>query len=241
MEIDLENQTVAQIVGAHYRTAEVFRRYGIDFCCGGQAKVADVCRRKGIDLAQLQAELEDVLEQPLAPQEDFASWSPKLLIDYIEERHHTYVRQKLPLLLQYSKKVAKVHGHGHPEVIALAKWISALADELEAHLEKEERELFPYVRQLVQAYREGQASPAVSSDHLEHPLAAMRAEHEHAGSLMQKMRQLTDGFTPPEYACNTWRVLYQLLEEFERDLHQHVHLENNLLFPKAASLAQALV
>ncbi len=241
MKLNLQEQTVAEIVSEHYRAAEVFRRYGIDFCCGGQARVAEVCARKGIDPARLQAELEAALSEKAEGSPDFRSWSASLLADYIEERHHTYVRDKLPMLRQYSEKVARVHGHAHPEVIRLARMVEELANELEQHLLKEERVLFPYVRQLVRA-RKGEAElvpPPFGS--VQNPLSVMRHEHDHAGELMKQMRTLTNDFTPPEYACNTWRVLYQLLDEFERDLHLHVHLENNLLFPKAEALEKELL
>jgi len=236
MELNLQEQTVAEIVSENYRVAEVFRRYGIDFCCGGQARVADVCARKGVDVGQLQAELEAALSEKTEGTPDFRNWSASLLADYIEERHHTYVREKLPMLLQYSEKVAKVHGHAHPEVVRLAGMVRELASELEQHLMKEERILFPYVRQLARAAKGEGAVMAPPFGTVENPIRVMRHEHDHAGELMRQMRALTDDFTPPEYACNTWRVLYQLLDEFERDLHMHVHIENNLLFPKAEAL-----
>ncbi len=239
--MDLSRKTVAEIVGENYRAAEVFRRYGIDFCCGGQAKVADVCARKGIDLGRLQTELHEALNQPPEPSMDFKSWSLPLLTNYIEERHHTYVRNKVPMLLQYSEKVAKVHGQAHPEVVQLAHMVEELASELMAHLRKEEQVLFPYVRQLAQAEKEGRMLSAPPFGSVKQPIRVMEHEHDRAGELMKEMRALTNGFQPPEYACNTWRVLYQLLDEFERDLHMHVHLENNLLFPKVEALEKALV
>lgn len=231
-----QNQTVGSIVAADYRTAVVFKEYGIDFCCGGGKSLGDTCVSKGIPVDQISRHLESVqVQSTISDTPDFNSWSLFLLSTYIEEKHHAYVRQLLPKIGEFALKVARVHGQRHPETVEIWTRWDALAADLSAHLLKEERILFPYVRQL----DKGATEPAPFGS-VANPVAVMMQEHESAGELMQEIRELSNQFTPPDDACVTYKVLYQLLQDFETDLHQHIHLENNLLFPKAIQKQQLM-
>ncbi|MFM8450745.1 MAG: iron-sulfur cluster repair di-iron protein [Haliscomenobacter sp.] len=233
MKVDIL-QTVGSVVAEDYRTAVVFKQYGIDFCCGGGRSLEETCRSKGIAVEEVQEKLESVQQLEKQPDRlDFADWSLVLLSTYIEEKHHRYVRQVLPGISEFALKVARVHGQRHPETVEIWTCWQALAEELSAHLRKEEQVLFPYVRLL-----ESTNPPAAPFGSVANPIAMMTQEHESAGALMENIRVLSSHFSPPEDACVTYRVLYQLLAEFESDLHQHIHLENNLLFPKALAQQQ---
>lgn len=233
-------QTVGDIVAEDYRRGAIFKQFGIDFCCGGGITVEKACRKKGVDIDELEEAIRNAgRRQNGAAGEDARSWSPDFLADYIVNVHHTYVRQNLPILLQFSQKVARVHGGGRPELIQVAQLTAGLADEMQAHLEAEEEELFPFVKALVAARKtDGEAPKA--TQFVEESLSQREAEHEHAGAVMAQIRELTSDFTPPEGACNTYRALFAKLEEFEQDLHRHVHLENNVLFPRARKLKEQL-
>ncbi|RMF29307.1 MAG: iron-sulfur cluster repair di-iron protein [Bacteroidetes bacterium] len=237
---DLAHRTVAETVARDYRTAEIFRKYGIDFCCGGKRSIEEVCRSKGIEVERLLDELRQLQSGNPQPDHDYQSWSPTFLADYIVQVHHNYVRSKLPMLRQYSEKVARVHGEANPETRLIAAYVQELEEEMTAHMQKEEMILFPYVRHLEQTRERGKRPFPPPFGTVQNPIRVMEQEHDHAGALMRKMRELSAGFRPPDHACNTYRVLYSLLEEFEKDLHKHVHLENNILFPKAIALEEEL-
>ena len=236
---EIQTKTVGELVADDYRAAGVFKRYGIDFCCGGKKTVADVCEQKGVPLSELEEQLSHLEGQPAMQRLQFNEWALPFLIDYIVNVHHTYVQERLPQLLEYGKKVAKVHGHAYPETITIADKLESLAEELFAHLRKEELILFPYVKELWKAKEAGETAAAPPFQTAQNPIRVMEAEHEFAGETMAEIRTLSRDFTPPEGACNTYRVLYALLEEFEEDLHQHVYLENNILFPQAVELERS--
>lgn len=236
--MDLVGRTIGEVVAEDYRLGAVFKQYGLDFCCGGGKLVHEACATRGIDVDELSSALDRASRGrsgEAAP--DARNWDPAFLADYIVNVHHTYVRESLPTLQFFSHKVARVHGHAAPEVVAVAEKVHALASELEVHLEREENELFPLVRHLSGKSRMGDPQSNGTGDA---PLDLLRDEHEHAGETMQEIRDLTSGFTPPEWACNTFRALYAKLEEFEEDLHRHVHLENNVLFPNVLRMHAAV-
>ena len=238
---NLLERTVGELVAEDYRAAEVFKKKGIDFCCGGKKTVAEVCMQKGIDAAGLETDLAHLDEVVMANRLNFREWTLPFLADYIMNVHHRYVREKIPQIVQYARKVAQVHGHAYPETIIISQRFEQLAEELFTHLEKEEHILFPYVKRLWEV-KEGKGrivAPPFGS--AQNPIRVMEAEHEFAGETMQEIRQWSNNFTLPEGACNTYRVLFNLLEEFEADLHQHVHLENNILFPGAVALEQEVL
>ncbi|ELR70769.1 Nitric oxide-dependent regulator DnrN or NorA [Fulvivirga imtechensis AK7] len=231
----LKDKKVGRLVAEDYRYADVFKKYGIDFCCGGGVSIEEACRKKKLDCNNIIDELNRVIVNKDHDQ-DFDSWSPDRLADYIIEIHHAYVKEHLPLLVQYSYKVSRVHGGAHPETIEVNRQIHELASELLPHLQKEEVVLFPYIKKLVAAARGGVDLVPASFGSLENPVKMMMEEHDNAGEIMRSISELSSGYTPPASACTTYRVLYQKLRDFENDLHRHIHLENNILFPKVIEM-----
>ncbi|MBP6302914.1 MAG: iron-sulfur cluster repair di-iron protein [Bacteroidia bacterium] len=222
---------VGELVAEDYRTAAVFQSNGIDFCCKGNRTIAEACATAQKDEAQLLVQLESVLNAPGNTAMDYASWPADLLVDYIEKKHHRYVVERTPVLLQYLDKLCKVHGKTHPELFDVFQQFTASASELAAHMKKEELVLFPYLRKIAEAINKGENIEKPHFGTVENPVAMMMQEHEVEGERFRTMAVLTDDYTPPADACNTYRVTYALLKEFEEDLHLHIHLENNILFP----------
>lgn len=242
MELQWKEQTVGELAAADHRFAGVFHAHGIDFCCGGKKSVAAACEKAGVPVETLGAELERVaLSGRGTGSPDVRSWRPGFLAQYIVEVHHTYVRETTPSLLQFSEKVARVHGDRHPETIEVHRLTTELLNELHSHMAKEEGILFPFVQALEESHTKGTPRPQAHFGTAQNPIRMMEDEHEHAGNLLKQLRAVTSGFTPPADACNSYRFLYGSLADFEADLHQHIHLENNILFPKALALESALV
>ncbi|MCH7524311.1 MAG: iron-sulfur cluster repair di-iron protein [Bacteroidetes bacterium] len=230
----MNNKTIAELVSDDYRKAEVFRSFGIDFCCGGGITISKVCEKKNIDYEQLKEELLTVDAAPRAF--EYNKWELDFLIGHIVNVHHTYVEESIPLIKQYASRVAEVHGHHYTEVVEINNLFTEVANELTAHMKKEELILFPYIKQLVKAEKE---NVKVSPPHfgtVNNPIQMLENEHENAGNIFKEIARLTNNYSPPEGACNTFKALYAKLDEFEQDLHQHIHLENNILFPKAILL-----
>jgi regulator of cell morphogenesis and NO signaling len=229
------NTTIGRIVAGDFRAAAVFERHGIDFCCGGNRQVSDACRQLGVDEQVLASELDAVLApaSPDAPR--FDSWELDLLTGYIVANHHAYVRQVVGSVIAHTSKVAEVHGERHPEVKEIAAAFASIADELTRHMAKEEQVLFPYINALAGAHRGGDV-PFAPFGEVANPIRMMEREHQAAGDEMASIRRLSGGYAPPPDACTTFKVAYQELQAFEADLHRHVHLENNILFPKAIDL-----
>ncbi len=234
----LGQKTVAEFVAEDYRAADVFKKHKIDFCCKGKVSVAEICRKKKLDCAQIERELM-ALDEPVSNAHDFNSWELDFLADYIIQTHHKYVTENIPLILEYAEKVARVHGHHYTETVEINTFFKVVAQELQLHMQKEEHILFPFIKRIVQAARQQQPMPNPPFGSVQNPIRMMEMEHEDAGDIFKKIAVLTNGYQPPEGACNTFRVLYAKLKEFEEDLHQHIHLENNILFPKAIMLEQA--
>lgn len=237
----IENKTVGEIVAEDYRWAEIFKKHGIDFCCGGKKPLNVVCAEKQIDLQQLIEKYKTLVQQGDShPSQSFRDWEADFLADYIVNVHHKYVSENIPLLHEFTQKVARVHGAAHPELVEIAKLFEAVAQEMTMHMRKEELILFPYIKRLVAAQKNQQPLAAPPFGTVENPIRMMEEEHDRAGELMKKIGELSGQFTPPQDACNTYRVTYAKLKEFEEDLHQHVHLENNILFPKAMAMEAEL-
>ena len=235
----IDNKTVAEVVAENIKTAHVFKKYGIDFCCGGGITIDKACEKKDVDFSQLKDELLAVDEAPKAY--NYNAWKLDFLIDHIINIHHTYVEESIPLILQYSNRVAKVHGHHYSEVIEINKLFTDVANELASHLQKEETILFPYIKKLTVNKNEGEQLSKSPFGSVNNPIAMMEEEHETAGDIFKEIARLTNNYTPPEGTCNTFKALYAKLDEFEQDLHQHIHLENNILHPKAKLLEQGLL
>jgi regulator of cell morphogenesis and NO signaling len=222
-------------------TIRVFERLHLDYCCGGNRPLAEACAQKGLDVETIVASLNEAAKPGTAAEQDFTRATPTELIRHIVQTHHAYVRDELPRLLAMAERVAAKHGPVHPEAAQIERQLVQLADELLFHLHKEEKILFPYI-EAQERRRDGSAQvPEACFATVESPIRMMLSEHEAAGALLEEMRTATSGFTPWAGACPTTVGLYDGLAAFERDLHRHVHLENNLLFPMAVALDQEVL
>lgn len=237
---NVTDKTISQIVADDYRTAQVFKNHNIDFCCKGNRSVSAACEEKKVDFEKLIEELDLVRQDKPSSTTDFKGWSLDLLADYIEKTHHRYVEEKLPILKQYLHKLCHVHGDRHPELFEINEEFTASAGELAAHMKKEEFILFPYIRKMVKAKDSSAALDTPNFGTVQNPVHMMMEEHATEGDRFDRISKLSDNYTPPADACNTYRVTYALLNEFEDDLHLHIHLENNILFPKAIEMEKEL-
>ncbi len=238
-QVDYSKRTIGNLVAEDYRKARVFQKYGIDFCCGGERVLSLACQKKNIDSKVVISELAKLDNCSIAPDENYNQWEPDMLTDHIVKTHHTFVRNKIPEINTYSTKVARVHGERHPEVVEIAFIFDMLSNELSEHLEKEENMLFPYINYLARTKINGMPSEKPVFGSVENPIHMMETEHDEAGKELAKIDELSNHYIPPEDACTTFRILYQNLKAFEEDLHKHIHLENNILFPKAMELEKA--
>lgn len=227
---------IGDFVAKDYRTAAIFSKYGIDFCCRGQRTIDEVCTNNNIDETTLLEELNTVLESKNDSETDFDSWSLDLLIDHIEKTHHQFVVEKTPIILELLDKLCSVHGNNHPELFEIKKLFIESTDELLPHMKKEELVLFPFINRMVNATNSHGTIGKPHFETVKNPISVMMEEHDHEGERFRTIASLTNNYTPPEDACNTYKVAYSLLQEFEQDLHKHIHLESNILFPKAKSL-----
>lgn len=234
------NYTLSEIVKDNFRAAAVFEKYNLDFCCKGNRPLADACAEKGINPDFLKDELEKVLSNSPSNGIKPDEWELDFLIDYIINNHHSYVNKMLPVIYAHSQKVATVHGANHPETKEIAKVFSAVNQEMKHHMMKEEKILFPHINHLVGTKKERMKAERPYFGTIKNPIAMMENEHQSAGDGMNQIRKLANNFMPPEDACQTYSILFKELKEFEEDLHRHVHLENNILFPKAVELEEQL-
>lgn len=225
------DRTIREIVASDFRTAAVFQRHGLDFCCNGGRTVEQGCREAGALPGEVLRDLDAVMAAPAAEAPSFASWDAPTLVAYIVEKHHARVREAIPVLLRHTRKVADVHGQHHPELPHVARLFERIAAEMQDHMAKEEQVLFPFIVALAR-----NETPSAPFGTVRNPIRMMEAEHRFVGDALAEIRQITSGYALPEDACATYRVCFQELEAFEADLFVHVHLENNVLFPKAAVL-----
>lgn len=231
---------VGEIVAQDYRTAAVFKSHGIDFCCKGNRSIEEVSAAKLLSPESLISELTELQQQTGAATNDYQSWPLDLLADYIEKKHHRYVESTSSQLKQYLAKLCEVHGKQHPELFEIAEQFYASAGELAQHMKKEELILFPAVRKMVTAQQNHQEMEAPHFGSVKNPIQMMMQEHDTEGERFRLLDKLSNHYTPPQDGCNTYKVTFALLKEFEDDLHQHIHLENNILFPKALELEKEL-
>jgi regulator of cell morphogenesis and NO signaling len=233
------SETLGEIAAKDLRKAQVFKKYGLDFCCGGKKTVQEACAEKGLDVTRVEQELALTGKQKDARPIPYNDWSPGFLADYIVNTHHSYVRKNLPDIRAYALKVMRVHGARHPELKTVYELVEQIHIELDAHLDIEEKILFPFIKALAlagQNLRLREELPFTA----ENPIRRMEVEHETVGKALASVRVLTNNYTLPEDACASYSLLYRMLEEFEEDLHLHVHLENNILFPKTLELEEQL-
>ncbi len=230
-----KEKTIGEMVAEDFRTAAVFRKYKIDFCCKGNRTIEEACENKKYSVAEIYAELENISSEN-ATDVDFNSWPLDLLADYVEKTHHRYVEENSTVLMQYLNKLCKVHGDRHPELFEINKLFTASAQELAAHMKKEELILFPFIKKMVAAKAHGEDLQKPHFGSVENPVAMMKDEHTVEGERFEEIAKLTNQYQFPEDACGTYQVTYRMLQDFEKDLHTHIHLENNILFPKAIAL-----
>lgn len=232
--------TVGEIARLAPLSVWIFEDHKIDFCCGGRMALSDACRAKGLDPAAILEAIERTARRAGAPpaSTDWSAAPLSILIDHILTTHHQYMKAQLPRLDAMREKIVTKHGPNYPEVLSVSEIFRSMKEELEAHLMKEEMILFPLIRSF-----ENGDSPAGRRAHcgsVQNPIRVMFLEHDSAGDALARLRELTKEYTPPGEACNTFRAFYAGLADMERDLHQHIHLENNILFPRAVELEAAV-
>ena len=221
--LELKDKTIAEIVSEDISKASVFKKYNLDFCCGGGKTVEDACLKANLNLNEVIQDLLNTTSNINAPNLNFKEWSADFLVDYIVNVHHTYVKDNLEVINEFATKVAKVHGQHAPETIEIDDLFMKLSNELISHLEKEETILFPAIKAKL-------TNPSLAYDN--DVIKILEDEHDAAGTIVKRIQEISNNFTPPEWACNTYKALYFKLDEFINDLYQHIHLENNILFKK---------
>jgi regulator of cell morphogenesis and NO signaling len=231
--------TVGEIVAADYRAAAVFERFDIDFCCGGGRLLVDACRRAAVSPDVVEQALQSLPPHDRCDGADVASWPIDRLADHIVATHHEYVRSALPAITRWLRRIRAVHGANHPELLSVSASFDRLSIELAQHMLKEELVLFPYIRELAST-RPGQVKPSPFGT-VQNPIRMMEREHQEVDDEILRIRELTDGYSLPADGCSTYRVCLAELAQFESDLHRHVHLENDVLFPKAVEAERLLL
>ena len=226
-----DSTTVADIAAALPSSIRVFQQHGIDFCCGGKTRLAAACEAHGVPFAEVVAAIQDSARTPQADQRDWTVSPLHQLADHIVARYHGPLREELPRLESMAAKVCRVHGARAAYLVRLEAVVSELSAELRTHMRKEELVLFPAIRAIERGTPSGVRIDA--------PIAVMEHEHDQAGTMLGELRAITGGYIPPEWACQTFRALYHGLSELDAAMHVHVHLENNILFPRALALADA--
>jgi regulator of cell morphogenesis and NO signaling len=227
-----EKNTIGEIVAMNYKSAHVFSKHHIDFCCQGNRLLKDVLTSE--NKAQIIQELAEITHETNKNQIDFLSWPLDLLIDYIVKKHHRFVEEKSKEITPLLQKIVSVHGKSNPELLRIYELFSQAVVDLAAHMKKEELILFPYIQKML-------SKKEATHEFVINPIESMHHEHNHEGERFREIAQLTNDYTPPNDACNTYKLTYRLLAEFEKDLHLHIHLENNILFIKAIELEQRLL
>jgi regulator of cell morphogenesis and NO signaling len=233
---NLANKTIGSVVAQNWKTASVFQKYNLDFCCKGNIAIGDACGAAGLDADKVTQEVASILDNSKGPETDYAAWPLDQLAQHIETRHHGYVTAKMPELMAYLDKLCAVHGSRHPELFKIRALFAESVGELTTHMKKEELMVFPFVKNMVQAQREKRKITAPIYGTVQNPIAVMMHEHTDEGERFEKIAELSNNYTVPADGCTTYRVAYNLLQEFAQDLHLHIHLENNILFPKAIEL-----
>lgn len=231
-----EKNNIGDIVANDYRTATVFKNHSIDFCCNGNRSIEDACKSENVDSQQLVNELNEALKDTSEKIADFNQWPLDLLADYIEKTHHRYCEAKINEIKPYLEKITKVHGEQQPELIEINELFKETAGKMSVHMKKEELILFPFIRKMTKVKSTGEALTAPKFGSVESPIDIMRDDHNEEGERFQRIRALSQNYTVPEDGCATYKVTFAMLNEFEDDLHQHIHLENNILFPKSIAL-----
>jgi regulator of cell morphogenesis and NO signaling len=230
-------KTVREMVLENPAAARVFEKLGIDYCCGGNKSLAEACKNANLQAEEVIAALEKTESVPA--ERDWQNAPLAELADYIVAKHHAFTREEIKRLMPLIAKVVGVHGKNHPELLRVQELLGGLAQELTAHMMKEEQILFPYIAEMEAAVNSKRPLPPAMFGTVQNPVRMMVMEHDSAGQALHEMRQITNGFAPPADACVSYQTLYKAIAGFEADLHQHIHLENNILFPRVVKLEDA--
>lgn len=236
-----KTKKVGEFVADDYRTATVFQKNGIDFCCKGGKTIEEACGDKKISPDTLLAELNEVAKEAKSPDSDFQSWKLDALAEYIVNKHHHYIEQTTPALKQFLDKLCKVHGERHHELFEINELFIWLTGELEGHMKREELVLFPSIIKMWQTRESGGKMDPSPFGTIQNPIQMMMNEHQTEGDGFERISELSRSYQAPADGCTTYRVAYNMLKEFDSDLHWHIHLENNILFPKAIELEKELI
>jgi len=229
-------KTVAQIALENPNAAREFEKLGIDYCCGGRQTLDEACVAAKLPVDEVLARLEKLSADSPAGTKDFAAISLTDLIAHINRTHHVFVREECPRIQELAAKVVSKHAQNHPELVQVQEIFGALASELSTHLMKEEQILFPYIIRMEESVLGGEPAPPAMFGTVVNPIGMMMREHDGAGEALRALRSVTNDYAVPEDACTSYRTLYQALQGFEADLHQHIHLENNVMFPRAVAM-----
>ena len=238
---DFSELTLGDIVTKNFKAAGIFEKYNLDYCCGGKKTIEQACLENGTDPEIIYSEIEKINSAKVEIPERIDDWELDLIVDYIINHHHKFVRYMIPLISMYTEKVASAHRQNHPETKEVAKIFSSVYKELKQHMMKEEEILFPYIKYITKVNKGEAKFEKPYFGRIGNPINIMELEHQSAGENMYSIRKLTNNYNPPSDACETFKICLKELKEFEEDLHKHVHLENNVLFPKAVLLEEQLI
>ena len=232
-------KSVREVAVSLPNATRVFEKTKIDYCCGGDQLLGTACAKAGVDLQTLEQMLETSVAPGVNVTADFQHLTVAELVQYILDKHHVYTREAMERLDSLVQKVVKAHGENHSELLDIRDLTQQLFAELKGHMFKEERILFPFIVELEQAVLQRRPAPFGPFGTVNNPIRMMKFEHDHAGEILRELRLLSRDYSAPADACLSYQTLYEALEAFEQDLHQHIHLENNLLFPQAENLEVA--
>lgn len=238
---DFTGKKIKDIVSENFHTVELFEKYKIDFCCKGNRPINEALAEKNIPLANFYKEFINVYSSSSEEKHNFNKWELVTLSEYIVNKHHTYVKSAIPLITLHIPKVIKAHSKKYPFLFEVQHVFELLANEMTAHMKKEEIILFPLIKYLVDSQKFNEKPKTGGFGTIKNPIRQMEEEHISAGGATEKLRELTDDYRLPNDACTTFQILYKELNEFEVDLHKHVHLENNILFPRSIKLEEKLL
>ncbi|KRB55485.1 MULTISPECIES: iron-sulfur cluster repair di-iron protein [Flavobacterium] len=231
--------TIGEIAADDFRTAAIFSKYSIDFCYKGHRTLKEACKKRGIEESLLIEELDRATNNSANQSFNYKSWSSDLLADYIEKTHHRYVAEKTPVLLKLLNELCTLHGETYPDLFEINTLFTESALDLSANMRKKEQILFPFIKKINEAHAKGLFLEIAHFGTLENQILLIKEEHDTVGQRFKKIAALTKNYTAPADTCNTYKVTFAMLKEFERDLHKHIHLENNILFPKSVALEKA--
>ncbi|MBW1654306.1 iron-sulfur cluster repair di-iron protein [Flavobacterium quisquiliarum] len=228
--------TIGEIVADDFRTAAIFTKYHIDFCCKGYRTIEEVCKKRDIEQNELIEHIEKARNSSANQSFDYKSWPADMIADYITKTHHRYIEEKAPIIIQYLTKLCGVHGAIHPELHEIHTIFSKSALDLTAHMKREELVVFPFIKKMKAAQNKGTSFDLPPFFSIENPIISLREDHITEGQRFKRIAALTNNYTPPVESCTTYKAAFAMLEEFDKDLKKHIHMENNILFPKAIEL-----